>query len=501
MLEMRHCLLLLVASMSAFSATRVRTLVDSRNELDLAGLWFERRRVMGMGILASRFFDIVKINEGRFQAFPITECTPDGSWFDWMGLAYVSCEDDIVISITLSNASVGSSHVATKTSRSGTVTATLSEHGQKELQWSDGTQWELHNEATTILDDWDDEECRALSGAASNDPIAYEVFGGTSASLELRHIPGITLDVFICVQNDWLHKHQARFECVLEKASKSNETDGTRRKEMLAKALGRLREVMPKDENSVCAPSVCIGISATKFPIPSPIPSVSLFVSWPAEHDECNGASIRDAIDDVQQERKSAETAVEELNASAFHGFHGSSISVFPVPNVAYFAMGTLHSSAVLTGREATEKLAEEGQKAFAKIESLITDAINACPAVQKRFQYHSLSDDVKASLAQSRSAGETLRIVAKSFPELSSVAEHQGTRLGFGVGSYFQVGVLGVSAGLFGGGSFKHQALGNRYEGCPEWSELIKLWYDSPLASADPEDTVVSNVQESHNE
>lgn len=476
---------ILLAGMHIVGALRLKAPLEEAGP-DLAGLWFQRRTIMGMGVLGNRFFDIVKGPEG-FRAFPITACTPDGSWTDFMGLGSMSCDEVIQITITSVNSSAGTGYVATKTVKDRSVVANLIGDDQTELKWSDGTVWELHTEAVTLLDDWDDEECRALSGAASSDPLSYDVYGGTSASLEFKNVPGVTIDLFACVQNDWLYKHQARFECILRKASESKEKDNSKKKEMVAKALEKLREVMPKDENSICVPAVCIGISVTKFPIPSPVPTISLFVSWPIDQDQCNGANIRDAISEVEQEASSEATAMQELKKSAFNGMHGSSISVFPVPNVAYFAMGTVHASGVFGGGIDTEQLLQEGRKAATEIEGLIKQAIEQCPTIASRFEGHSMSDDVRGALAQSQTQGETLRIVAKSFPELASVSTSKGTHLGFGAGTYGQIGWLGATAGVFGGGSFQSSTLGKSYQGCSKWAQVIKVWYNSPLSELDP--------------
>jgi hypothetical protein len=294
--------------------------------------------------------------------------------------------------------------------------------------------------------------------------------------------------MFACVANDWLSKHQARFECVLKKAAESKEGDQTRKQEMVAKALGKLRDVMPKDENSICVPSVCIGISITKFPIPSPIPSISLFLTWPTNLDQCNGANIKDAIEEVQEQAKSEVTAMQELKQSAFGGMHGTSISVFPVPNVAYFAMGTVYASGLFGGGIAADKLLQEGRKAAKTIETLIAEAVEQCPALKKRFEHHARSNVVRASPASSQSRGESMRIVAKSFPEIASIRTPRGTHVGFGAGVYGQIGWLGVTAGVFGGGAVKSQALGKKYAGCAKWKEVIKVWYDSPLSDLNPE-------------
>eukprot|EP00928_Gymnodinium_smaydae_P072173 TRINITY_DN5558_c0_g2_i1.p1 TRINITY_DN5558_c0_g2~~TRINITY_DN5558_c0_g2_i1.p1 ORF type:complete len:504 (-),score=38.97 TRINITY_DN5558_c0_g2_i1:362-1873(-) len=488
-------ILAIICVLSAVRVVRTTVSIGLRQNVDLAGLWFERRTVLGMGILTHRFFDVVRQSNDTFRAFPITKCTPEESWFGRMRLGRVPCDEEILISL-VANSSIGVGQVATKTTLSTTVVANLEENGENQLQWSDGTIWELHTDAITLLDDWDDEECRALSGAASTDPIAYELFGGTSAALGFSKVPGLTLDMFACLQNDWLYKYRARFECILEKASQGSDQNATARSAMLAKVLGKLGEVMPKDDQSVCVPTVCIGVAVTKFPIPSPVPSISVFFIWPMVQDQCNGADIRDAINEVQKERKSATAAVQDLQHALFNGLHGSSFGVFPVPDVAYFAMGTVHTSGLFRGYVDTEKLLEESQRAAAEIDNLILDAIYECPALRKRFELHAQSEDVKASLRLSKSDVESRRIIAKSFPELSSSTTHKSAHLGLGAGTYGQVGTHGVAAGVFGGGTFKCQSLGKKYRGCLQWRQVLKLWYNSPLSEMDREQLAALNTQ-----
>jgi len=464
----------------------------------LSGLWVLK---YGSVLSANTFFDVVGQPGGKeYSAFPISGC---GEGF-LGGFHSTLCDDVIDLSVEEQADSVtvvkdaGSRELKEWLGKNGTITRAQIDpeaNAVAELAWSDGKKWTQDSDQMEGLEEWDDEECRAYSGPAARDSMDYEVYFGASVSLSFKNIPGVTGDGFACVANSWLEKHRERFECILRKASETqvaDEFDGYKemRREGIRKALAKLESVMPAKGNSSssCTPSICIGMSVVKFPIPSPVPSISLFITWPFSMSACNGMNLRDEIAEIK-EAGGADVAarLDEAEGSGAElsggGSHGMAFGVFPVPDAAYFAMGTGR----LSWMSGAKRFADEKELSrilaadTTRIDKLMLNAMTECPETWNRFVAHGkmLGKDPRGSAADRQA-------IARAFPEFSTLKPGGQRRVGVGGGLYGQISFLGVAAGAFGGGSVQGRALGKKFRGCAPWKKVIQEWYRSPLSDLD---------------
>lgn len=220
----------------------------------------------------------------------------------------------------------------------------------------------------------------------------------------------------------------------------ADEFDGNKemRREGIRKALAKLESVMPAKGNSSssCIPSICIGMSITKFPIPSPVPSISLFITWPFSMSACNGMNLREEIAEIKEaggagvaaRLDEAEGSGPELSGG---GSHGMSFGVFPVPEAAYFAMGTGRLSWMSGARKfADEKgLSRILAADAARIDKLMLNAMAECPETWDRFVAHgkALGKDPRGSAADRRSRGRSPSSAPSSLVDAVALASAVG--------------------------------------------------------------------------
>lgn len=457
----------------------------------LSGLWKSQARWP----LSGTHFDVVPTDSvGRsFQAFPISHCS-EGGRLKLSRRGYF-CDDIVELSI---EPGANNFEVVIKDRVDG-QTGNASDGDRTEadlvgdLVWKNGeAPWTQDFGKFDGLEEWDDAECRAFSGAAANDPLEYKVQFGASASLSLHNLPGVTGDAFACVASSWLAKHRGRFECILRKASEAQANDGSKaqggiRPEGLRRALAKLESVMPdkNDLSSACNPSVCLQMSMTQFPVPSPVPTVALQITWPMSLASCNGMDLRRELDEVKNDG-GADLAVR-LNevANSTSGFsggggHGFNFVVFPIPATNYFVQGAGKLSWMSGKRQILDdqQLQSAVVKDSERLDKLMLKAMDACPDLQRRFELHgkALGRDTRGSMADRQA-------IARAFPELSTPERGGGHRYGVGGGAYGQIGPLGVATGVFGGGSIQGQQLGKKFNGCAAWKTVIQEWHTSPLA------------------
>jgi len=484
-------------------------LQSQSSDLDLTGLWIQKRHLLGFNVLQSLVWDVIRKDSGRFEAFPIGGCRQsvispgnDAPLCDEVVLITVNTELGNTSYLTmLKQLADGSTpfhfHAKARAVRSDTGTEEIAIVGSPNQPWVRAPTFGSDDSyLAQALSGWDGEDCRALDGPSGSKPMAYELFFGASASLSFRNIPGITLDSFACVANQWISAHSERFDCIIKNAAK-NDTDGKGGlgQKRMEKVLAKLKSVMPQNEDALCMPSVCLGASIVKAPIPSPVPTISLFLTWPFTLRDCNGLNLQDEIDTMRNKDGKDLSKVDEIEHSSFKGSasHGVSFGLFPVPDQAYFAMGTagfhgLLGNAIASSQDHAQKIARDIQVSTEKLLDAIRKARASCSEVQRRYKYYAavVQEDGEVPL---QGYAKWLEIL-KAFPEIQSTATSRKNReLSIAGGTYGQIGYAGVSAGIFGGVGTSSRALGKQFKGCAEWKQVIKLWYDSPLAvlSAQP--------------
>lgn len=472
-------------------------------DLDLTGLWVQKRNIFGYNLRKDRIWDVIKTGSG-FTAFPIGGCRESVLS---LGVG-ILCDEVVSIAIVEKIDSVTYLSMSKRLADGSNspifwanAEAVRFDNGTVEVRFDDSLPWlrpatEGENSILAqALSKWDAPECRALDGASGAAPMAYELLFGISASLSFRNIPGVTLDSFACMASEWLSAHSERFDCILKNAAK-NETDGEGGlgQEELEKVLGKLKSVMPQDGETLCIPTVCLGASVVKAPVPSPVPTLSLFLTWPFNLRNCNGMSLQAEIESMQQAQNGPDLSkVDEIEHSTFQAgaTHGLSFGLFPVPDQAYFIMGTAGAHGLLSSlfggarnrlEQPFEILAEDIKKSSGKLVEAVQEAVNSCSEVKMRYQYYEAA--VRVSGEVKMGSDEEWQAVLKAFPEIRTVeAPRTNGGLSMTGGGYLQVGWTGGATGVFAGGGVNSQALGKQFMGCPAWKTVIKLWYDSPLA------------------
>eukprot|EP00933_Yihiella_yeosuensis_P026361 TRINITY_DN20445_c0_g3_i1.p1 TRINITY_DN20445_c0_g3~~TRINITY_DN20445_c0_g3_i1.p1 ORF type:complete len:533 (+),score=86.40 TRINITY_DN20445_c0_g3_i1:52-1650(+) len=473
------------------NAAAIRASFSWSKELpSLAGVWKLPRKTLGFEVRESRFYDVIQQDgTGRkYSAFPLTGCN-EGSIASAVAQSLL-CDVELTLEI-----STGSTPDEYQVSLSGAdrqkVYASVlsngsNDHAVEQLRWNNGDVWlsAASQDPSHLLAEWDDAECRELSGPAMSEELEFSIFFGTSASLSFKNIPGITLDNVNCVAYDWLQRHRARFECILKHAAenKLNDTEnrGVRRK-ALQKALQKLEQVMPKNASAGCIPDVCILMSIVKAPIPSPVPTVAISLSWPVNLNKCNSLDLAEEVREMK-EQDPANATKQMKQMSKFAVSHGTQFTIFPLPDVAYVVQGSsaitslVRSSAPTAGSTDCLELEQRNQQLEKDIIKAIKNAHDYCPSIKRRFllRRRLLTDDEWMKL----DFEERLLRLAGSMPELvkQDANQHVAKEYGFGVGGYGMVGYSGFAVGVFGGGS-TNKKLGTMYRGCKDWKTVIKLW------------------------
>lgn len=240
-------------------------------------------------------------------------------------------------------------------------------------------------------------------------------------------------------------------------------------------------------------PTVCHITSFAKFPIPNPIPSLTIVTAFPEHLDECTGKAFHAEMADLRQEmavNPNLQHAIQEEEAKdkKFIQGQGFAFTYFPLPGTAYFKNGQLIGSMTLGAQGSLSKDCEQLRARVAensrRLEEALQAANNTCPDVRKRLRLR--AEDVSP---------KSLTELLGSFPELGAPRGSRGGVLDFNAGYYFQAGTGGVATGVFGGVAWTGRDLGKRYSGCDQWKKVIDLWYQSP--SSEPTVAAASKLFE----
>jgi len=200
---------------------------------------------------------------------------------------------------------------------------------------------------------------------------------------------------------------------------------------------------------------------------------------------QCSGKALKADIDKIHTKGKAVMKAMEddETTGSTRIGtgaIFGLLFTVFPVPEVSFFAMGTL-SLTTLLGRKPHQIALESTE-----VEDLSADKIRAldaaidaaltsdrCAHLRQRFELHS------RGLGNSSNPVVRRSILSSRFPELRTgrrghVGLERWTR-----GVYLNIGPTRIAIGGFGVAEGRAKELASSYTGCKEWRRVIDLWPD----------------------